>query len=94
MYIVTVEYVIDSGHILTFLDAVLENAETSLHQEPGCHQFDVNQSHENPTQFFLYEQFNSDVDFQQHLESEHYLTFSRNVSHWVISKEVRTWYSC
>ena len=94
MYIITVEYVINPGHMLTFMDAVLENAESSLHKEEGCVQFDVSQSHDNPTHFFLYEQFEDEIAFQQHVESEHYLAFSKKIQKAVVTKTVRHWYSC
>lgn len=94
MYIVTVEFVIHSAYLLPFLDAVLEHAESSLHQEDDCQQFDVSQSHETPTHFFLYESYKDEQAFQMHLESQHYLTFSNAVKDWVIKKNINTWYAC
>ncbi|MCU4674334.1 antibiotic biosynthesis monooxygenase [Catenovulum sp. 2E275] len=94
MYIVTVEFVIHSAYLLPFLDAALENADSSLHHEEACHQFEVSQSHETPTHFFFYESYDDEQAFQQHLESQHFLTFSNAVKNWVISKKVRCWYAC
>ncbi|KMT66292.1 putative quinol monooxygenase [Catenovulum maritimum] len=94
MYVVTVEFVIKPSHLVAFLDAILENAESSLKEEPDCVHFDVCQSHEQPTHFFLYELYNSEMAFQEHLESKHYLEFIQTVGDWVESKEVKVWQRC
>jgi len=94
MYIVTVEFVIHSAYLLPFLDAALENADASLHHEAECHQFEVSQSHDTPTHFFFYEAYENEHAFQQHLESQHFLTFVNRIQDWVISKNVKSWYAC
>lgn len=40
-------------------------------EEPGCLLFWVHRSREDPTTFFLYEQYESEAAFQAHAASEH-----------------------
>ena len=47
------------------------NSENSR-QEPGCFRFDVLQSEDNPSLFFLYEIYRGDEDIAHHRTTEHY----------------------
>jgi autoinducer 2-degrading protein len=47
------------------------NSENSR-KEPGCLRFDVLQSEETPTMFFLYEIYKGDDDIAHHRTTEHY----------------------
>ena len=38
-----------------FRQRLLRHAQTTLAAEPGCERFDVNQSQDDPTLFFLFE---------------------------------------
>ena len=48
MYIVTVDFVIDLEMVESFMPLMRKNAERSLLSEPGCRQFDVCISLEQP----------------------------------------------
>ena len=48
MLIVVVEFIIDPERLAEFMPLMLNNARTSLAEEPGCHQFDVCASEEAP----------------------------------------------
>ncbi len=41
-------------------------------REPGCRQFFVHQSLEDPTRFFLYETYDSPEAFAAHRRTEHF----------------------
>jgi len=47
------------------------NSENSR-KEPGCLRFDVLQSEEDPTLFFLYEIYKAEEDITHHKTTEHY----------------------
>ena len=41
-------------------------------QEPGCRQFFVSRSEDNPDRFFLYEEYDDEAAFDAHLETPHF----------------------
>ncbi len=76
MFIVCVWFSVDVQHVEAFHAAMLRQAENSLHQEPGCLQFDVCQAHGNPQEIFLYEIYTTQTAFDEHLVSAHFLQFN------------------
>jgi autoinducer 2-degrading protein len=57
-------------------DAAIEiNAKASVANEPGCFQFDVMRSPDDPNKVVLYEVYASAAAFQAHLAMEHTKTF-------------------
>ncbi|WP_017444474.1 putative quinol monooxygenase [Gayadomonas joobiniege] len=94
MFVSTIEFTVDPAALLQFMDAILEQAEATLKEQAGCHQFEVSQCRQNPKLFFLYSRFDSEADFQCHLDSPHYLCFTKQTNQWVIRKQIRTWFVC
>ncbi|RDV29137.1 antibiotic biosynthesis monooxygenase [Alteromonas aestuariivivens] len=88
MYIVTVKFLINEGQMQAFMPAMLKQAEDSLSNEEACTVFDVAVSENNPNLVFLYEIYNSKADFEYHLETEHFKTFSDRVGPLVADKQV------
>lgn len=88
MYIVTVKFKINEGDMATFLPAMLKQAEDSLRAEEHCSHFDVAVSDEDPNLVFLYEIYTSKADFEYHLQTEHFKSFSQKVGPWVADKQV------
>jgi (4S)-4-hydroxy-5-phosphonooxypentane-2,3-dione isomerase len=89
MYIVTVLFTIHEAHWVTFMQAMLKNAQTSLEVEKGCHQFDVCVAEPDAYTVFLYEVYESASDFEAHLKSPHFLQFNAQTADWVADKKVR-----
>jgi autoinducer 2-degrading protein len=89
MYVVAVDFVIHPDKVSEFRTAMLWNALQSETLEPGCQQFDVCQSAQNPTQFFLYELYDNEAAFEAHLASAHYQVFNAQVGSWVADKQVK-----
>ena len=54
MFVVCVEFEIESGQTDVFMAAARTNAEQSFNQEVGCQQFDVCQDRQIPNSIFLY----------------------------------------
>ena len=63
-----------SEQVEPFMVATLEMAHASL-RERGCRRFEVIRSEQTPTQFILYQLFNSRADAELHSQTEHYLNW-------------------
>ncbi len=87
MFVVTVTFTLKPGSRDTFLPLMVENASTSLREEPGCHQFDVCLGGD-PETVFLYEVYDDSVAFSAHLESAHFRSFDSAVADIIATKVV------
>lgn len=85
MYAVTVTFQIRAGRMEEFLALMTANARTSLHDEPGCQQFDVCW---NDSGVFLYELYDDRAAFEAHLASAHFKTFDAAVTDMVEDKQI------
>lgn len=90
MYVVTVRFEIESGHVVEFRQAILLQASNSL-SEKGCRQFDVCFDPEDETSCFLYERYDDRAAFEIHLASEHFKNFDQVVTPWTKSKSHHVW---
>ena len=63
MFVVCVEFEIESGQTDVFMAAVRTNAEQSFNQEEGCQQFDVYLDRQFPNSVFLYEVYDDEAAF-------------------------------
>ncbi len=81
--IVTCVYVwVKKEHVDDFIRASIENHNHSV-KEPGNLRFDVLQSEEDPTQFMLYEAYESPEAAAAHKQTEHYLKWRDTVADWM-----------
>ncbi|WP_420265374.1 antibiotic biosynthesis monooxygenase [Candidatus Magnetominusculus dajiuhuensis] len=71
MIVTVVEVHVKPEHIDAFIEAVRENHEASV-KEPGNMRFDILQSAADPTQFLLYEAYESGDASKAHKETPHY----------------------
>ncbi len=74
-----------------FMPLMLENAHTSLSDEPGCHQFDILLDADRPDEVFLYEIYSNSGAFQDHLDTEHFQRFDQATQHMLKGKVVKTY---
>lgn len=88
MYIVTVRFQVKKGEMSSFMPAMLKQAQDSLGNEQNCTHFDVAISEDDANLVFLYEIYNSKVDFEYHLTTEHFISFAEKVAPWVVDKRV------
>ena len=91
MFVVTVEFLIHPGQEALFLARLHQQASDSLFKEVACRQFDVCVTPQNPRKVFLYELYETEAAFLQHLESDHYKAFDREASDLIETKVVQTW---
>lgn len=89
MYVVVAEFVIDPGQLEAFMPLIRKNAQSSIRDEPGCHQFDVCVSTNAATKILLYEVYDDDAAFEAHLASQHFKEFAPAVEPMIIERSVR-----
>ena len=89
MLAVCVDFEIDPESLDAFLSIVKKNASDSLVNEIGCHQFDITQDPQGPTNIFLYELYDDAAAFELHKEAKHYLEFNDAIMGMVNKKSVR-----
>jgi quinol monooxygenase YgiN len=90
-YAVVVTFVVAPEHREAFRNAVLENAAASLRLEPGCSVFDVCEAGDG-AEIFLYEIYDSEAAFKEHLATAHFRRFDALVVPWVREKRVQPYH--
>ena len=84
-----VEFGIKPEAIALFRPLLLENARLSLRDEPGCRQFDVLASDEDPHRVVLYEIYDDAGAFDAHLASPHYKSFATSTGDMIATRSIR-----
>jgi quinol monooxygenase YgiN len=74
--VVLVESRVKPSFIAQFRDLIVANAKASLEREAGCKRFDVLFDPEEPRRFVLYEIYEDQGAFEDHLASSHHLSFA------------------
>ena len=91
MYVVTVQFTLDSRHMGSFILLILENARVSRETERGCRQFDVCRDPAQPESVFLYEIYDSRAAFEEHMKTMHFQSFDQATSGMVTGKQVHVY---
>ena len=71
MYVLIVSARVKPEQRGRFLEAIEENAVTSVRDEPGCLRFDVLNDLEDPNKFFFYEVYEDEAARLAHRETPH-----------------------
>ena len=74
-YVVTVDFGTAPENFDRFKAMMDENAKASVANEAGCREFNVYELATAPGQLFLYEVYDDEAAFQQHLAAAHYKHF-------------------
>lgn len=82
MQVTIVHVSVKPEHIDDFIEATRLNHEASV-MEAGNRRFDVLQSADNPTQFVLYEAYESAAEAAAHKETAHYQRWRETVADWM-----------
>jgi autoinducer 2-degrading protein len=85
-YVIIVEFTIKSGEMPRFMPLMLENAERSLRDEPGCRRFDVLTGEDG--RVILYEIYDDEAAFQAHLKAPHFHRFDEASKMLIAAKRV------
>lgn len=91
MFVVTVTFEVKKEAIRDFRAAVLQQANESLTQEPGCRRFDVCIDAARPERVFLYEIYDDSAAFDSHRRTPHYARFIAVSGPLLAGKAVETW---
>lgn len=91
MYIVVVHFEVKPEAVDAFRIAVLAQAEQSLSREAACRVFDVAIDHDRETDILLYEIYNDEAAFRDHLETAHFRDFNETVQPMIVSKRVNAY---
>lgn len=82
MFVTIVHVSVKEPHIDDFINATRINHENSV-KEDGNRRFDILQSPDNPTQFILYEAYQSQQHAAAHKDTQHYLSWRESVADWM-----------
>lgn len=89
-FAVWVEFQVPSELMPAFMPLMLANAEASLSGEPGCNQFDVMVPQQSDGTVCLFETYDSQAAFSEHLESAHFKRFSAATGQMIKSRKILT----
>ena len=84
-----VEFTIDMAQEERFLSLISENARKSVQNEKGCQQFDVLSSTEQRGQIILYEIYDDEDAFKEHLKMQHVADFFAAAKPLILTQVVR-----
>jgi autoinducer 2-degrading protein len=88
-HVLLVDFKTSPAHAEDFAAAIFKNAQSSVDDEPGCHQFDVCRDPQDATVFFLYEIYDDEAAIAAHIATPHFKRFDEATRPWVVSKAVR-----
>ena len=90
MHVVVVRFQIHRKHVEDFRQAILAQADNALAHEVGCLQFDVCEVPGEPTQFLLYEVYESPEAFNLHQQMAHTRNFRQCAASWIADRQLET----
>jgi autoinducer 2-degrading protein len=88
-FVVLVEFLVNPSFIAQFSDLIAADAKTSLERETGWKRFDVLLDPEGPRRFVLYEIYEHEAAFDEHLASSHYRSFGEAIESEIEQRSVR-----
>jgi len=87
--VVLVEFLVKAAFRERFQELIAANARASLEREPGCRRFDVLFDPDEPRRFVLYEVYDDDAAFGEHLRSSHYKGFAEATENEIDHRSIR-----
>lgn len=82
MYAIFVTLKVKAAHVEEFKKASFGDAEGSVRDEPACFRFDINQSPDDPTTFYLYEVYENEAALGTHRSTPHFTKWLGTVKDW------------
>ncbi|MFV0385024.1 putative quinol monooxygenase [Paracoccus sp. (in: a-proteobacteria)] len=74
-FAIIADFHLKPGSLAAFRPLIDANARSSVADEPGCQRFDVMELPDQPDRVLLYEIYDSEEAFGQHLQSPHFHRF-------------------
>jgi len=90
MFAVCVDITVHPDQMQAFLPLIVQNAEASLRDEPGCVQFDVVRPERDANLVVLYELYTDAAAFAAHLQTPHFKEFDAATAPLVQAKSLVT----
>lgn len=87
MFVMLVKLQVKPELIDEFKSAILRNAALSVERDPGCVRFDVLHQQDDPTQWCLYEVYDSEQAWVDHRKSAHFLAFMEVGNRAILTRE-------
>lgn len=87
-FTILVRFRIKPGQMPAFLPLMLENAQASRRDEPGCERFDVLRPQDDRDAILLYEIYADRAAFDAHCASPHFKHFDSATRSMVAEKQV------
>ncbi|MBV9288546.1 MAG: antibiotic biosynthesis monooxygenase [Hyphomicrobiales bacterium] len=81
--VVLVEFLVKPSFVARFRDLIAANAKASIERETGCRRFDVLCDPMEPRRFVLYEIYDGEEAFAEHLASSHYQSFAAAIDNQI-----------
>ncbi len=79
---------IKPGYRQQFMESMLDDAQHSVQDEPGCLRFDVLEDRQDSNRIFLYEVYEDDAALEAHGQTPHFLRWKKTVKDWFASETV------
>ena len=85
-YLVWIKFDVKDGMMEEFIAGAVADAEASVANEPGCHEFKVITPEDEPNRAYLYEVYDDAEAHAQHRASPQYASFAKVVQKTVIER--------
>jgi len=89
MIALVVKVTVKPAYRESFIEATLDDAKGSVHNESGCLRFDVLNEKGDPNTFWLYEVYQNEEAVEAHMRTPHYLRWRETVKDWFAAARVR-----
>lgn len=87
-FAIIVDFRLKPGTRAEFRRLVDSNARSSAQAEPGCRRFDVVEPKDEADRVLLYEIYDDDLAFEEHVRSAHYAQFDAASAPLIVAKSV------
>ncbi len=88
-FVVIAEFKVRDGHLVAFLKLARDDAERSVADEPGCLQFAVSVSDDDPHTVVFYEVYDDRAAFDAHLATPHFARFQTGYPALIVEQKAR-----
>jgi (4S)-4-hydroxy-5-phosphonooxypentane-2,3-dione isomerase len=88
LYVNAVDLDIAPGEMAKYIEAVKENGAASV-KEPGCREFNITVSADNPNHVFLYEVYDNEEALNAHRNTEHFKKYQATTANMVVGRNAR-----
>ncbi len=89
LFVLIAELQVKPEAVEKFIPLILANANTSVHTEKGCMQFDVTQQTDDATKFSLYEIYADQAAFELHGKAPHVQDFFAKTKDMIVGRSAK-----